>query len=95
MLSLSSNILYARSYFHSGLLNVSGEATFSFSNSEEEYLGNISQKEITILPAVSYFILDKLSVGIEFSYNYYEKSYDIFDKKDIEMFIGFGPVVKY
>lgn len=32
---------------------------------------------------------------MEFSYNYYEKSYEIFDDKDIEMFIGFGTVAKY
>lgn len=93
---LISNNSYTQSYFYSGLFNVSGEATISYSNSEQEYIGKITQTEIKFAPAGSYFIIDKLSIGIELSYNYFEKKSDgPVDIKDIEMFLGFGPVIKY
>jgi len=90
------NTSFAQSYLSSGLFNISGSATLSYSKSEQSYLGDITEKEIQIAPAISYFFIDKLSVSIELAYNYYEKKYDTenFDP-EIEMFIGFGPVIKY
>lgn len=93
---LISNNSYSQSYFPSGLFNVSGDATISYSKSEQEYIGNITQTEIKFAPASSYFIIDKLSIGLELSYNYFEKkSGEPLDLQDIEMFLGFGPIIKY
>ena len=54
------------------------------------------KKKLKLSPAVSYFLINKLSISVELAYNYYEKKYDTenFDS-EIEMFIGFGPVIKY
>ncbi len=87
---------YSQSYFPSGLINVSGGASISYSKSEQEIIGDIKTLEIKFAPAVSYFIIDKLSIGLEVSYNYYEKRIDpTLSFQDFEMFLGFGPVVKY
>jgi len=93
---LISNISFTQSYFHPGLFNISGEASFSYSKSEQNYLGEITEMEIKLAPAISYFFIDKLSISIELSYNYFEKSFEEeYINTDIEMFLGFGPVIKF
>jgi outer membrane protein W len=93
---LTADISFSQSYFQSGLFNISGEASLSFSTSEQEYLGDITRNEIKFAPTVSYFLLDRFSIGLEFSYNYSEKSSgDPVHLRNIGMYLGFGPVIKY
>ncbi len=96
LILISSSVSFTQTYLSSGLFNVSGSAAFSYSKSEQSYLGDITEKEIKIAPAVSYFLINKLSISVELAYNYYEKNFDTeIINSEIEMFISFGPVIKY
>lgn len=96
LILINSSVSFTQSYLSSGLFNVSGSASFSYSESEQLYLGNITEKEIQFAPAISYFFIDKISVSVELAYNYYEKTFDReIVNSEIEMFISFGTVIKY
>jgi hypothetical protein len=95
-LLISRSIIFSQSYYHSGKFNIAGSASFSYSNYEPPYYADITEKQISVSPSVSYFLLKGLSAGLEFAYNYYEKSLDSGSYiEDINMYLTLGPVVKY
>ncbi|GBD87658.1 hypothetical protein BMS3Abin03_01592 [bacterium BMS3Abin03] len=49
LILISSSVSFTQTYLSSGLFNVSGSAAFSYSKSEQSYLGDITEKEIKIV----------------------------------------------
>jgi hypothetical protein len=95
-LLVNTSVLFTQSYLNSGKFNIAGSASLSYSNYNPPYYVDVTEKQISISPSTSYFLINRLSVGLEFGYNYYEKSLDSGNNiEDIDMYLTFGPVVKY
>ena len=95
-LVINTSISFPQSYSHSGKFNIAGSASLSYSNYDPPYYVDITEKQISISPSASYFLINRLSVGLELAYNYYEKSLDSGRSiEDINMYLTLGPVIKY
>jgi len=96
IVAIISDYCFPQSFLYSGLFSVSGSASFSYSHSNPDYFVDITEKEISISPTISYFIINNLSAGIEVAYNFYQKAYDSDNYiEDINMYLSIGPVIKY
>jgi Outer membrane protein beta-barrel domain len=96
LLLICPNISFSQSYLHSGLYNISGSATFFYTGNDQDAINKFSEIKISIAPTISYFFIDRLSTGIEISYNYDEKNYQpVGSYPDINLYITFGTVLKY
>ncbi len=86
----------AISYLHSGTYNFSGSIDFTLTTETLPGDVNYTEKFINCSPAGSYFIIDRLSIGLGIDYNYAEKhgiyadDYNYYDAS-----IAFGPLVRY
>ncbi len=61
------------SYLHSGTYNFSGSFDFTSTTESLPENGSYNEKFINCSPAGSYFIIDRLSIGLGIDYNYTEK----------------------
>ena len=85
-----------KSYLHSGTYNFSG--SIDFTSTTETLPGNVSYNEkfINCSPAGSYFVIDKLSIGLGVTYNYIGKPY--FSAAGLNYYdvsLEYGPIIKY
>lgn len=87
--------LNAQNFFNKGTYTVSGSISYS-SSSKEYYFGTVDDERFTFAPIGSYFIFDKLSTGLEFSYNYYNISeLDILVYPKYHNTLSLGPIIRY
>ncbi len=95
-LLINTSTSFPQLYFHSGKFNIAGSASLSYSNYDPPYYVDVTEKQISISPSASYFPINRMSIGLECAYNYYEKSLDSGRSiEDINMYLTLGPVVKY
>ena len=90
-ISFNSN-LFAQEALKKGVYSLSGSITFTNSTNESEY-GETKNLSFFMVPALTYFLVDNLSTGINLSYVYSELS--IRNNKFINRSISFGPVMRY
>jgi hypothetical protein len=84
--------LFAQEALKKGNYSLSGSVTFTSTTNESKY-GETKDLSFYMLPALTYFIVDNISTGLNLAYGYSELTMQ--NNKYISRPISFGPVVRY
>ena len=96
IICLFASTMFAQEALKKGIYSLGGSVTFAGSTNELE-LEKIKSTDILILPSITYFIIDNLSLALDLGFGYNEISLetDHVNQTHISRDMVIGPVIRY